>query len=134
VVQCRSEKGITPCQSIDKIGVCQSSQQGSSPKIRFGGTIWYVVGIEPIPITLEGENYMNVPIIQPGCGTLTRKRSNPSDQRGALLANWTMLILSAVCTRRSPNGSIRNFANTDNVLPGFPVRSVENCRPPRRFW
>jgi len=41
-------------------------------------------------------------------------------QSGALLADWTMSILSAVYTR-TPFAGLRNFVNTENSLPDLPI-------------
>ena len=61
------------------------------------------------------------------------KRANPSDERGASLANWTMLILSARLYAHSLYGEQRNYI----VLRQFstPV-SRSSCRKstsPKRF-
>ena len=45
-----------------------------------------------------------------------------------------MQILSADLHVALPFRESRNFVNTDNSLPGFPGRYVENCRPLKRFF
>jgi len=64
---------------------------------------------------------------QDGSGTPIRNGGHPTYDSGALLTKWTMPMLSAECTRHPLNGSTRNFTFCCKFLPGFPVRSVENC-------
>ena len=62
---------------------------------------------------------------QDGSGTPIKKRNNPSDERGALLANWTMLDFVRAFTRALPSRGVTQLWNATIIF--YPV-TRSSCR------
>ena len=67
-----------------------------------------------------------------GAARSLRNGSNPTYDSGALLPNWTMLIVSVNQHATLPHRGNATLSIINFFLPGYPVRSVENRRPPKR--
>jgi len=65
-----------------------------------------------------------------GAARQIRNGGNPTNDSGASLVYLGRNADSVRSLHARPlHGEQRNFVNTDNFLPGIPVRCVENCRP-----